>query len=73
MFQSKTAPYLVTVRELDQQTRDIGRARNERALRIYADCQRTGTWPDWTGPVDDIPFIALPTWAALRETEEYLK
>lgn len=73
VFQSKTAPYLITVRELDQQSRDIGRAKNERALRIYADCTATDMWPDWTGPVDDIPQISLPTWAALTEAEEYLK
>lgn len=72
-FQQKTAPYLVTVRELTEQDRTIGRARNERALRIYADCERTGLWPDWTGPTDDIPFINLPTWAVIRQTEEYVK
>lgn len=72
VFQSKTAPHLITVRELDQQSRDIGRAKNQRALRIYADCMATDTWPDWTGPVDDIPQIALPTWAAINEAEEYL-
>lgn len=73
VFQQKTAPYLITVRELDQQSRDIGRAKNERALRLYADCMATGLWPDWTGPVEDIPQISLPTWAALAEAEEYLK
>ncbi|MEV8403572.1 PD-(D/E)XK nuclease-like domain-containing protein [Streptomyces niveus] len=73
VFQSKTAPYLVTVRELDQQSRDIGRAKNERALRIYADCTASGIWPDWTGPVTDIPVISMPTWAVITETEEYLR
>ncbi|MFF2940847.1 PD-(D/E)XK nuclease-like domain-containing protein [Streptomyces niveus] len=73
VFQQKTAPYLVTVRELDQQSRDIGRAKNERALRTYADCTATGIWPDWTGPVTDIPVISMPTWAVISETEEYLK
>ncbi|MEU8839993.1 PD-(D/E)XK nuclease-like domain-containing protein [Streptomyces roseus] len=73
VFQSKTAPYLITVRELDQQSRDIGRARNDRALRIYADCTTTGEWPDWTGPVTEIPTISMPTWDVLRQTEEYLK
>ncbi|MCT2591092.1 PD-(D/E)XK nuclease-like domain-containing protein [Streptomyces sp. N2-109] len=72
VFQMKTAPYLVTVRELDPQSLDIGRAKNRRALRVYADCQRTGTWPDWTGPVEEIPSISLPVWAALRDSEEYL-
>lgn len=73
VFQSKIAPYLITVRELADQDRDIGRAKNERALRIYADCTATGIWPDWTGPVTDIPTISMPTWAVLNETEEYLK
>lgn len=73
VFQQKTAPYLITVRELDQQSRDIGRAKNERALRIYADCVATDTWPDWTGPVTEIPQISLPTWAAITEAAEYLQ
>jgi hypothetical protein len=73
VFQQKNPPYLVTVRELTDGDREIGRARNAHALRLYADCERTGIWPDWTGPVDDIPFINLPTWAAIRQTEEYLR
>lgn len=72
VFQSKVAPYLITVRELDEQARDIGRAKNNRALRIYADCTASGVWPDWTGPVEDIPTISLPAWAAINEAEEYL-
>lgn len=73
VFQSKTAPYLITVRELTQQDRDIGRARNERALRIYAECESTGIWPDWTGPTTEIPQIGMPSWDTLRQAEEYLK
>ncbi|GHJ04730.1 hypothetical protein TPA0906_65950 [Streptomyces olivaceus] len=73
VFQSKVAPYLVTVRELVDQDRDIGRARNQRALRIYADCESTGIWPDWTGPVTEIPQIGMPAWDTIRQAEEYLK
>lgn len=72
-FQSKKAPYLVLVRELADQDQDIGRARNERALRIYADCVANDTWPDWTGPIDTIPQIGMPTWATIRQAEEFLK
>ncbi|MDX2954546.1 PD-(D/E)XK nuclease-like domain-containing protein [Streptomyces caniscabiei] len=72
VFQSKKPPYLITVRELDGQNEDIGRARNNRALRIYADCERTGEWPDWTGPVDDIPTISMPSYDTVRQAEEYL-
>lgn len=72
VFVSKTPPYLITVRELTDQDRDIGRARNERALRIYAECVATDTWPDWTGPVTEIPQIGMPTWDTIRQAEEYL-
>jgi hypothetical protein len=72
VFQSKIAPYLITVRELTDQDRDIGRARNERALRIYQECESTGIWPDWTGPVTEIPQIGMPSWDTLRQAEEYL-
>ncbi|MGW5636680.1 PD-(D/E)XK nuclease-like domain-containing protein [Streptomyces sp. NPDC003832] len=73
VFQSKKAPYLVTVRELKDQDQDIGRGRNEVALRIYAECVATDEWPDWTGPVDTIPQIGMPSWATLRQAEEFLK
>jgi hypothetical protein len=73
VFQSKTAPYLITVRELTQQDRDIGRARNERALRIYAECEASGVWPDWTGSVTEIPQISMPTWDTIRQAEEFLQ
>jgi len=73
VFQSKIAPYLVTVRELADQDRDIGRARNERALRIYQECESTGIWPDWTGPVTEIPQIGMPSWDTIRQAEEFLK
>lgn len=72
VFQSKTAPYLITVRELSEADRAIGRAKNQRALRIFADCTKTGIWPDWTGPTESIPYISLPPWAAIREADEYL-
>ncbi|MFF2100897.1 PD-(D/E)XK nuclease-like domain-containing protein [Streptomyces sp. NPDC058202] len=71
-FVSKIPPYLITVRELTDQDRDIGRARNERALRIYAECESTGIWPDWTGAVTEIPQIGMPAWETLRQAEEYL-
>lgn len=73
VVQSKKPPYLVTVRELKDQDQDIGRARNEVALRIYRDCIASDEWPDWTGPVDQIPQIGMPSWATLRQAEEFLK
>ncbi|MER5461616.1 PD-(D/E)XK nuclease-like domain-containing protein [Streptomyces sp. NPDC002668] len=72
-FVSKKPPHLITVRELADQDQDIGRARNEKALRRYADCVANDEWPDWTGPVPTIPQIGMPTWATIRQAEEYLK
>jgi hypothetical protein len=73
VVQSKKAPYLVTVRELKDQDQDIGRGRNEVALRIYRDCIANDEWPDWTGPVTEIPQIGMPSWATIRQAEEFLK
>jgi hypothetical protein len=72
-FISKKPPYLITVRELKDQDQDIGRGRNEVALSIYRDCIANDEWPDWTGPVDTIPQIGMPSWATLRQAEEFLK
>jgi hypothetical protein len=72
IFVSKKAPHLVTVRELADQDQDIGRARNERALRIYRECESTDIWPDWTGPVPTIPQLGMPAWATIRQFEEYI-
>lgn len=60
VFQAKTAPYLVAVVELDATARRVGQARNEQALRIFADCTASGLWPGYS---DDVQVIGLPTWA----------
>lgn len=67
--QEKTAPYLVTVVELDAATLRIGAARNRRALAIYRECVTSGRWPGYS---DEIALLSLPVWAEIRDTEEYL-
>ncbi|MGW1158462.1 PD-(D/E)XK nuclease-like domain-containing protein [Streptomyces sp. NPDC002513] len=67
--QEKTPPYVVTVVEMDAEARRIGAARNRRALEIYAECTGAGHWPGYS---DEIAYLSLPTWAAIRDTEEYL-
>jgi hypothetical protein len=69
VFQSKTAPYLVHLVELDFPALTLGAARNQRALQIYADCQRTGIWPGFN---DRITYLPLPPYAEKRDQEEYL-
>ncbi|MFE9736178.1 PD-(D/E)XK nuclease-like domain-containing protein [Streptomyces sp. NPDC005863] len=68
VFQAKTAPYLVHLVELDMPALFLGAARNERALRRYAECERTGIWPGFN---DRITYLPLPPWAEKRDQEEY--
>lgn len=67
--QEKTAPYLVTVIEVDATARRIGAAKNRRAIETYARCTETGYWPGYS---DDITYLSLPVWAERRDEEEYL-
>lgn len=69
VFQSKTAPYLVHLVELDLPALTLGAARNERALRTYAECERTGIWHGFN---DRITYLPLPPWAEKKDQEEYL-
>ncbi|WPO70249.1 PD-(D/E)XK nuclease-like domain-containing protein [Streptomyces sp. KN37] len=68
VFQTKTAPYLVHLVELDFPALTLGAARNARALRIYAECERTGIWPGFN---DAITYLPLPAWGEKRDQEEY--
>lgn len=61
VFQEKAPPYLVNIIELDDEALDAGRALNAKALRIYADCTVTDTWP---GYASDVELISLPPWAS---------
>lgn len=69
VFQEKTAPYVVTVVELDVMCRRIGAAKNRRAIETYARCVETGHWP---GYHDAIAHLSLPAYAENRDIEEYL-
>lgn len=60
IVQEKTAPYLVTLCELDTEAIRIGRERNDRALQVFAECTATDTWPSYSA---DVELISLPRWA----------
>jgi hypothetical protein len=60
IVQEKTAPYLVTVVELDVEAVRIGRELNRQAIDLYAECQSSGMWPGYT---DQVELISLPAWA----------
>ncbi|MDT0472971.1 PD-(D/E)XK nuclease-like domain-containing protein [Streptomyces sp. DSM 41014] len=67
--QEKTAPYVITVIEVNATARRIGAARNRRALETFARCTATGYWPGYS---DDVVPTALPGYAETRDTLEYL-
>lgn len=67
--QEKTAPYVITVIEVNATARRIGAARNRRALERFAECTATGHWPGYS---DDVVPTALPGYAETRDTLEYL-
>jgi hypothetical protein len=60
IFQEKTAPYLITVAEIDTAAVMAGRTLNDRALSVFAECTATDTWPSYS---DDVELISLPGWA----------
>lgn len=59
--QMKTAPYLVSVVELDQDSMGYGRLRNALALDLFRECTETGLWPGF--PTEEKPAtIRIPDW-----------
>lgn len=63
----KQPPYLVSVVQLDWEAIELGRALNDRAKRIHAECTATNHWPGY--PATDP--IELPTFA-VYQTEDLL-
>lgn len=61
IFQEKTAPYLITVVELDDEALTIGGILNFQALSVYRQCVDTDVWPSYSS---DIELIQLPRWYA---------
>lgn len=59
--QETTAPYLVTVHELDDLSLKIGRERVDQACALFAECTATDTWPGYS---DDIELVGPPAYLA---------
>lgn len=62
VVQEKTAPYLVSVVELDDAAVQRGRDLNRLALQMFRDCTDSGVWPGYTAD-DEIARVSLPRWA----------
>lgn len=63
ILQEKTAPYLVSVVQLDDEYVDIGRRRNRAAIELYAKCLATDVWPGFTG----VSTVGPPMWLATQD------
>jgi hypothetical protein len=67
VVQEKTAPYLVSVVELDSLALRIGRHQNRKAVDLYLDCQTKDEWPAWS---NDVELVSLPRWAEITYEQE---
>jgi len=59
--QEKTAPFLVTVAQLDAEAMRVAADRNRQARDLFAECTAADRWPDYTD--QQLATISLPAWA----------
>jgi len=64
--QETTAPYLITVHELDDNALMVGRKRVDEACAVFRECTATGVWPGYS---DGIELVPPPGYLA----DEYLE
>jgi len=69
IVQEKEPPFLANVIGLDTDWLRMGRVKNRAAIDIYARCQADGHWP---GYETEPSYLTQPTWAEIKDTEEYL-
>lgn len=62
--QEKTAPYLSSVVEIDNEAREIGAQRNGVARRLFLDCMTRDEWPGYPG----IHLVTVPN---IHPAKEY--
>ena len=66
----KSPPYLVNVIELDAEFAQIGRSQVDRALRLYAECAATDTWPGFERADGQPNVVGPPAWLSYSEGME---
>lgn len=74
VFQEKTAPYLVTVTELDAESLMWGRTLNHKAIDLYRRCVDTGQWPGYADReviLADLPGWAIKQYETAQERGDY--
>lgn len=68
VVQSKTAPYTVSVCQIDPDVVELGRRQNRIALEIFARCSESGVWPGYEG----IQTVGMAGWAK-KQAEEMIE
>jgi hypothetical protein len=67
IVQSKKAPHLVTVVDLDADAERIGGIQNMSAMLVYKECVETGVWPDYA---EDTVTLTVPPWISRLYEDE---
>lgn len=65
--QEKTAPYLITVFEVEAMSMQIARDLNRDALDLYQQCTATDQWPAYN---TSIAHISVPPWVEIQYLRE---
>lgn len=68
VVQSKTAPYTVSVCQIDPDVVELGRRQNRAAVELFARCMSEGRWPGYDG----IQAVGMAGWA-VKQIEESLE
>lgn len=66
IFVEKEYPYLITVCQVDEPSRQQGWEDCEKAVQTLITCQNTGVYPCYT---KDILTVSLPSWAVRKESQ----
>lgn len=54
----KAFPHAVQVFQIDEESRELGRAEYVRDMQVYAECERTGVWPAYSERIEPIAVPA---------------
>ncbi|WP_280317250.1 PD-(D/E)XK nuclease-like domain-containing protein [Nocardia wallacei] len=66
VFQCKTAPYRITVVQIEPDDVALGHDLNRMAIRTYAECLASGVWPDDSHAIHT---VSIPTFIRYRAQE----
>lgn len=66
VFQEKTAPYLINIVAIEEQTMQVAERKNYEAAQVFKRCTEAGMWPGYSS---EVTYLSLPYWDLKRELE----